>query len=164
MDEKNNRLLDSSYLPDNVPECHQMINSLRAEVKALIADTVEQLKQRVAELEKQVRRRNRKIFGQSSAKVPGESLTGTGKKIYNAYKAELDEERARLQLVPDENVHGGGGRNLPTEGVAERPVKHTITETSALACPGCGKQRKAIGCKISSQLDIVKACFEMLQH
>ena len=162
--EKDDRLLDSSYLPDNVPECHQMINSLRAEVKALIAETVEQLKQRVADLEKQVRRRNRKIFGQSSAKVPGESLTGTGKAIYNAYKAELDEERARLQLVPDEKVHGGGGRNLPTEGVVERPVEHTITDPNVLACPGCGKQRKAIGCKISSQLDIVKACFEMLQH
>jgi hypothetical protein len=55
-----------------------------------------------------VRCRNRKIFGKSSAKVPADSLTGTGKAVYDAYKAELVDERARLQLVPDENVHGGG--------------------------------------------------------
>ena len=80
---------DPDYLPDTIPECHKLIKELRAEVKRLaeIAKTVEQLRERVAELEKQVRRRNRKIFGQSSAKVPAALLTGTGKVVYQQPQA-----------------------------------------------------------------------------
>ncbi len=162
--DKPDPLLDPDYLPNNLPECHKVIKDLRAEVKRLraIEDTVALLQKKVAELEKQVRRRNRMVFGKSSAKVPAESLTGTGKAVYDTYKAELDEERARLQLVPDEKGNGGGGRNLPVNGAVERRVRHTITDPSVLACPGCGKQRKSIGRRISSQLDIVKAVCEVL--
>jgi transposase len=157
---------NSDYLPDNLPECHAVIADLRHEVQRLllIADMVTLLQQRVADLEKQVRRNKRKIFGQSSAQVPAESLTGTGKAVYDAYKDELDAERARLQLVPDKKFHGGGGRNIPTDGVIERPVEHTITDPAVLACPCCGEQRQVIGFTVSSQLDILKTVFELLNH
>ena len=157
---------DSDYLPDNLPECHKIIKDLRAEVKQLraVADTVEELKQRIAELEKQVRRRNRMVFGKSSAKVPGESLTGTGKTVYDRYKAELEEERTNLQLVPDEKFHGGGGRNIP-EGLVERTIEHKITDPALLACPECGEQRRAYGTKPPSyQLDVLRTVFELLKH
>jgi transposase len=161
-----NRPDDPEHLPDNVADCHKVIKGLREDVNRLsaVADTVEQLKQRIMELEKQVRRRNRMVFGKSSAKVPAESLTGTGKAVYDRYKAELDEERANLQLVPEEKFHGGGGRNIPTEGVVQRPVKHEITDPKILACPCCGEQRQVIGSSKSYQLDILKTVFELLEH
>lgn len=164
--DKPDPLLDPNYLPDNLPECHKIIKDLRAEVKRLvaIADTVSLLQQRVADLEKQVRRRNRMVFGKSSAKVPAESLTGTGKAVYDSYNAELDEERANLQLVPDEKVHGGGGRNIPTGGVVDRTIEHKITDATTLACPCCGKVRQVFGFKASSQLDVLKTVFELLKH
>lgn len=157
---------DPDYLPGNLPDCHRLIKDLRGEVNRLsaIAEIVDELKQRVVELEKQVRRRNRKVFGQSSANVSAESLTGTGKAVYDRYKAELDEDRANLQLVPDEKFHGGGGRNIPTEGVIERPIKYEITDPTILACPCCGEQRRSIGSSTSYQLDILKTVFEQLQH
>lgn len=164
--DKNDRTLDDDYLPDNLAECHKVIKDLRAEVKALrqVAETVDELKQRIMELEKQVRRRNRMVFGKSSAKVPAESLTGTGKAVYDRYKAELDEERANLQLVPDEKFHGGGGRNVQLEGAVNRPIKYEITDPAILACPCCGEQRQFIGSTTSYQLDILKNVFEQLQH
>jgi transposase len=157
---------DPDYLPDNLPECHKLIKDLRADVKRLsaVADTVSQLEQRLAELEKQLRRRNRMIFGQRSAKVNAESLTGTGKAVYDNYKAELDEERAKLQLLPDEKFHGGGGRNIPTGGVVERTIEHKITDSATLACPCCGKQRQLFGFKPSYQLDVLKTVFQLLKH
>jgi hypothetical protein len=110
----------------------------------------------VAELEKQVRRRNRKIFGQSSAKVPAASLTGTGKVVYDLSQQELENERANLQLVPEEKAHGGGGRNIAKTGPVERAVKHKIIDPSKLSCPCCGKQRQVIGFNASYQLDVLK--------
>lgn len=157
---------DPGYLPDNLPECHKLIKDLRAEVKRLIAiaDTVSLLQQRVAELEKQVRRRNRKIFGKSSAKVPAESLTGTGKAVYDSYQPGLDAERAGLHIVPDDPQHGGGGRNIPESGVIERTVEHKLTNPAELACPGCGKPRHIFGFNTSHQLDAIKTAFELLKH
>lgn len=157
---------DSDYLPDNLPECHKLIKDLRAEVKRLteIANTVALLQQRVAELEKQLRRRNRKIFGKSSAKVPAATLTGTGKTLYDHFHREFDAERASLQLVPDAKKHGGGGRNIATAGPVERTVEHKITNPSALACPCCGRLRQVIGFDASYQLDVLKTVFELLKH
>jgi hypothetical protein len=157
---------DQGSLPDNLPECHKLIKDLRAEVKhlATIADTVNALQQKVAELEKQLRRRNRMVFGQRSAKVPTESLTGTGKAVYDNYKAELDEEQRNLQLVPDEKLHGGGGRNIPGTGVTEQIVEHKITDAAILACPCCGNQRKVFGFNPSCQLDIIKTVFKLLKQ
>ena len=157
---------DPDYLPDTIPECHKLIKELRAEVKRLaeIAKTVEQLRERVAELEKQVRRRNRKIFGQSSAKVPAALLTGTGKVVYQQSQEELEAERANLQLVPEEKSHGGGGRNIAKTGPVERTVEHKITDPAELACPCCGKQRQIIGFNPSYQLDVLQTVFELLKH
>lgn len=147
---------DPNYLPDNVPDCHKVITDLRQKVNSL--------EQRIAELEKQLRRRNRMVFGQRSAKVASESLTGTGKAVYDSYKAELEVERANLQLVPDEKFHGGGGRNIPTEGVIERTIEHKITDAAILACPCCGKPRQIFGFNPSYQMDIMKTVFELLKH
>jgi transposase len=164
--DSNDRTLDDDYLPDNLAECHKVIKDLRAEVKRLaaIAETVALLQQRVAELEKQVRRRNRKIFGKSSAKVPAESLTGTGKTIYDSYQPNIDAERAALQIVPEEPKHGGGGRNIPKTGVVPRTIEHKITDPAKLACPCCGQQRLVFGFKVSEQLDVIKTAFELLKH
>jgi transposase len=157
---------DPDYLPDTVPECHKLIKELRGEIARLqeIVKTVETLNERVAELEKQVRRRNRKIFGQSSAKVPAASLTGTGKVVYDQSKEELESERANLELVPEEKTHGGGGRNITKNGPTERPVEHRITDSSKLACPCCGKQRRVIGFNTSYQLDVLQTVFELVKH
>ena len=153
-------------LPDTVPECHKLINELRTEVNRLaeIAKAVDLLKERIAELEKQVRRRNRKIFGQSSAKVSAASLTGTGKVIYDQSQEELETEGANLQLVPDEKTHGGGGRNIAKAGPVERPIEHKIVDPVELACPCCGKPRQIIGFNASYQLDVLQTVFELLKH
>ena len=157
---------DSDYLPDNLPECHKVIKDLRAEVKRLtaIAETFSLLQQRVADLEKQIRRKNRMVFGPRSAKVSSESLTGTGKTVYDSYQADFDAERADLQIVPEEKGHGGGGRNIPKSGVVERPLEHKITDPAELTCPCCGKQRLVFGFKVSHQLDVLKTAFELLKH
>jgi hypothetical protein len=134
-----------------------MIKDLRHEVKRLseIADTVAQLKERIGELEKQVRRRNRKIFGQSSARVTAESLTGTGKVVYEQGASDLDQERAKLQLAPAENPHSGGGRTAVTKAPTTRTEEHRLPD---IEC--CGKTRKIIGFNATHQLDIIKAAFE----
>src|SRR5271155_2403495 len=82
---------DPNYLPDNLPECHNLITSLRNQVKSL--------EERVAELEKQLSRRNRAAFGKKSAKVDSTLLTGTGKAIHSQTADELDAEKDRLNIV-----------------------------------------------------------------
>ena len=154
--EKDDRLLDDNYLPDNLPECHSVIKDLRTRVKSL--------EERVAELEKQVSRRNRMLFGQRSAKVSNTVLTGTGKAIFDRNQKELAAECDRLQLVPEEKVHGGGGRTAPSNAEIEEPIQHEITDPAALACPCCGAVRKALGFRVSQQLDIVEAVFKQLKH
>src|SRR6185369_4435391 len=62
-------------LPDNIADCHSLIRELFA---------------RVAELEKQLSRRNRALFGSKSAKVDATLLTGTGKAIHMQTTNELD--------------------------------------------------------------------------
>lgn len=165
-----NKLLDPNYLPDNLPECHKLITDLRNEVKTLkssmvaMAEEVKILQARLSELEQQLRVRNRMIFGKSSAKVPAASLTGTGKVVYNQSFSELEAEKANLQIAPDEKKNGGGGRTAIKNTPKKRKVEHKITDLNALACPGCGKPRKAIGFEVSYQLDIIKAMFEQLEH
>jgi hypothetical protein len=55
---------DVNNLPNNVGDCHALIKDLLT---------------RIAELEKQLSRRNRALFGRKSAKVDATLLTGTGK-------------------------------------------------------------------------------------
>ncbi len=143
-------------LPDNVSGCHKLINELRAEMKAL--------QEQVAELKKQVGRRNRMLFGKKSAKVSNTVLTGTGKAIYDADQEELDAEKTRLEIVSPEQTHGGGGRTAPDNASTEDSIEHEITDPSALACPCCGRERKVMGFRVSHQLDILKAVFKRLKH
>src|SRR5271170_6855415 len=86
----------SDNLPDNLNDCHNLIKELF---------------DRIAELEKQLSRRNRAAFGQKSAKVDATLLTGTGKAIHSQTASELDAEKDRLNIVPDSKQ--GGGRSSP---------------------------------------------------
>jgi hypothetical protein len=87
---------DPNHLPDNLPECHNLITSLRGEVKELkatMAEEVKKLTTRISELEKQLSRRNRMVFGKKSAKVDSTLLTGTGKAVHIQTNNELDAEK-----------------------------------------------------------------------
>jgi transposase len=154
--DKDDRLLDDNYLPDNLPDCHKLIKDLRTRVKSL--------EERVAELEKQMGRRNRMLFGKRSAKVSDTVLTGTGKAIFDRNAKELEAECDRLKLVPDEKTHGGGGRTAPAQAPQEESIPHEITDSATLACPCCGTQRKALGFRVSQQLDIINVAFKQLRH
>lgn len=156
-------ILDPNYLPGNLPECHKVIGDLRERLAA-VAGIVNTLQQRVAELEKQVSRRNRMLFGQRSAKTSKTKLTGTGKAISDANAEELDRECDNLQIIRDEKDHGGGGRSAPDNAPTEDKIEHAITDPELLACPCCGTARKVIGFRISQQLDIIKAAFQLLKH
>src|SRR4030095_14066675 len=147
---------DPNHLPDNVPDCHALINSLRETVKSLV--------ERIAELEKQVGRRNRMLFGKRSAKVSSTVLTGTGKAVYEANAEELEEEQKKLQIVPEESKHGGGGLTAPAHAPTEKRFEHVIANPAELACPCCGTTRTVLGFRASPQLDIIKAVFQLLKH
>ena len=154
--EKDDRLLDDNWLPDNVPDCHALIKDLRGRVKSL--------EERVADLEKQVGRRNRMLFGKRSAKVSNTVLTGTGKAIFDRNQKELEAECDRLQLVPEEKEHGGGGRTAPAAVPLEETVEHEIADVAQLACPCCGVPRKVIGFRVKHQLDVVPSRFRLVKH
>lgn len=144
---------DPNYLPDNLPECHKLITDLRNKVKSL--------EQRVAELEKQLSRRNRAAFGQKSAKVDATLLTGTGKAIHIQTANELDTEKDRLNIVPDKKQ--GGGRSAPGTALETRKVEHRI-DASEIPCPGCGQPREIIGFDVYHQIEFVRSLFEHIQH
>jgi transposase len=154
--DKDDRLLDDNYLPDNLPDCHKLIKDLRTRMKSL--------EERLAELEKQLARRNRMIFGKRSAKVSNTVLTGTGKAIYEANTKELEDECAELQILRPEKVHGGGGRTAPANAPVSETITHEITDPAELACPCCGTQRTVLGFRVAHQLDIIQAMFKMLKH
>lgn len=161
--DKSDPLLDPNYLPDNLPECHKVIGDLRERLAA-VAEIVNALHQRVAELEKQVSRKNRMLFGKRSAKTSNTVLTGTGKEIYQAHAEELESEKNNLQVINEESKHGGGGRTAPANAPTEQTIEHTITDPAELTCPCCGTDRKVIGFRVSHQLDILKAAFQLLKH
>lgn len=139
--------LDSSAeLPDNVQDCHKLIKDLFT---------------RIAELEKQISRRNRAAFGQKSAKVNSALLTGTGKTVHTTTQDELASERQRLNIVPASKK--GGGRSAPPSQLTTREEKHTLAEED-LPCPCCGKKREIIGFEVSYQLEFVRMVFENIQH
>jgi len=139
--------LDNSRdLPDNLSECHNLIRELF---------------NRIAELEKQLSRRNRATFGQKSAKVDATLLTGTGKAIHCQTTKELGAEKERLNIVPD-NKHGGG-RSAPSPALVTRKAEHRI-DSKDIPCPCCGQAREIIGFDVSHQIDFVRTLFECIQH
>jgi transposase len=139
--------LDKSRdLPDNVSDCHNLIKELFA---------------RVAELEKQLSRRNRAAFGKKSAKVDSTLLTGTGKAIHSQTDNELDAEKARLNIVP--NTKHGGGRSSPPSSLQTRKTEHRLDESN-LPCPCCKQPREIIGFDVSHQIEFVRSIFETIQH
>jgi transposase len=141
-----NNLDKSSDLPDNVADCHKLIRELFA---------------RIAELEKQLSRRNRATFGKKSAKVDATLLTGTGKAIHRQTGNELDAEKNRLNIVPDQKH--GGGRSAPGDALATRKIEHRI-DPDKIPCPCCGQPREIIGFDVSHQLEFVQSLFECIQH
>ncbi len=137
---------DPTNRPDNLQDCHDLIKELFA---------------RIAELEKQLSRRNRAIFGRKSAKVDSALLTGTGKAIHNQTTEELNAEKKRLDVVPD--CKPGGGRAAPPSHLRTRKEEHRISEES-IPCPDCGAPREIIGFDVSHQIEFVQTLFETIQH
>ena len=146
---------NSDYLPDNLPECHKLITDLREKVKSL--------EERLAELEKQVQRRNRMLFGKKSAKVSQTVLTGTGKEIYESSLLDLEMEKQNLQLVPEEKKNGGGGRTAMKNAGNEVTKTFELTDPADRACACCGTERKVIGFRVSHQMEIIQAAFQLLK-
>lgn len=137
---------EPNLMPDNLNDCHNLIKELFA---------------RVAELEKQLSRRNRATFGQKSAKVDAALLTGTGKTIHNQTTDELAAEKERLNIVPDQKR--GGGRAEPPTNLRTRKEEHRIS-TSEIPCPSCREPREIIGFDVSHQIEFVQTLFETIQH
>ena len=69
---------DKPKLPNNVNDCHNVIRELFT---------------CIAELEKQLSRRNRALYGRKSAKINASLLTGTGKAVHGEAAEELDNEK-----------------------------------------------------------------------
>jgi transposase len=153
-------------LPDNVPDCHKIIQDLRVEVDRLtkVAETVSLLQQQVSKLQSQIKDHRRARFGKSSAKVSGDSITGDGKDFYEKSKQDLEAAKADMQIPDKPKTHGGGGRSAPGNAPTERTVKHRITDEEKLRCPCCGTRREEIGFETSYQLDVIKTVLERLQH
>lgn len=133
-------------LPDNLEDCHKMLRELFA---------------RIAELEKQLSRRNRALFGKKSAKVDATLLTGTGKAIHFQTTEELETEKKHLEIV-DDKKHGGG--RADSSSLTERTIEHRITDPDLIACPCCGETREIIGFETSQQTEYVKTVFENIRH
>ncbi|MBV8176543.1 MAG: IS66 family transposase [Verrucomicrobia bacterium] len=137
---------DANHLPDNLNDCHSLIKELFA---------------RIAELEKQLSRRNRAVFGRKSAKVNASLLTGTGKSVHDQTTEELSAEKERLNIVA-ENKHGGGRSAIP-ENLVARKKEHRLAPNE-IACPCCGQPREIIGFDVSHQIEFVQTLFEAIQH
>ncbi|MBA3993297.1 MAG: hypothetical protein C0469_07200 [Cyanobacteria bacterium DS2.3.42] len=133
-------------LPDNIADCHALIKELFA---------------RVAELEKQLSRRNRATFGQKSAKVDATLLTGTGKAIHLQTAGELEAEKQRLNIV-EESKHGGG-RKTSSTAIETRKEEHRLTDDELL-CPCCGEPGQVIGFEVSHQIEFMRSLFENIEH
>jgi transposase len=133
-------------LPDTLHECHNMIRDLYA---------------RVAELEKQLSRRNRALFGKKSAKTNAALLTGTGKTIHTNTTEELAAEQERSGACTEQTK--GGGRTPPPADLEIRKEEHRI-EGFDIFCPCCGETRAVIGFDVSYQIDFVRSLFETIQH
>lgn len=125
----------SPHLPDNLADCHDLIRELFA---------------RIAELEKQLSRQKRARFGRKSAKINATLLTGTGKAVHTQTINELDAERERLNIVPDEKQ--GGGRADAPDNISTRKVEHRI-EPQEIPCPCCGNPREIIGFDVFHQIE-----------
>ena len=113
---------DQPELPNNVEDCHKVIRGL--------AD-------RIAELEKQLSRRNRVVFGRKSAKVDSSLLTGTGKAIHSQTENELDIEKNRMNVVSQgAEIHVGA--LLDTGDRTLRHVQH-LGHVGLRELPGAAK-------------------------
>lgn len=145
---------DPDYLPDNVPECHQLIKDLRTRVK--------QLEEGTAELKRQLEALNRKIFGRSSARVSTASLTGTGKVFYDQSTDELESEKAHLALVSDDKPKGGG-RTVPRQATEELIQEHTLAPADLL-CPCCNVPRETMGFVVSNQIEFIQPRYTRIRH
>ncbi len=143
---KASKLDGSAELPDNVQDCHNLIKDLFV---------------RVAELEKQISRRNRAAFGRKSAKVDSSLLTGTGKVVHTETTEELSSEKQRLNLVSENKK--GGGRSAPPAELNTREEKHVLDEKD-IPCPCCGEARKISGFDVSYQIEFVRMVFENIKH
>jgi transposase len=137
---------ETPELPETVADCHSLL-------KILI--------ERIADLEKQLSRRNRAAFAKKSAKVDASLLTGTGKAIHEQTTDELDIEKQNLNIVPE--TKSGGGRSKVTGSVNLRNKEHRL-EQHQLPCPCCGEVREIIGFEVSHQIEFVQTVFEYIKN
>jgi transposase len=133
-------------LPNNVDDCHALIKELFS---------------RIAELEKQLSRRNRAAFAKKSAKVDAALLTGTGKEIHNQTSSELEAEQQRMNAVPQPK--SGGGRSSPGGAMSTRNQEHRI-DSADIPCLDCGHPREIVGFAVSHQIEFVQSLFEYIRH
>jgi transposase len=135
-------------LPNSIPECHQLIL---------------QMHNRILELEKQKRRRDRTIHGPRSAQVDKDSLAGEGKEIYEQTCKSVDAEKNK-RGQPSSPGHAGGGRNAPNYADDEETIRHEETDACKLDCPDCGVARKFFGFRVSYQLDYIPGKYKRIKH
>lgn len=142
---------ESDWLPDTVAECHQLIKDLRTQI---------------AELKRQLEKRKRMLFDKKSADFSTEDLSEEAKRAYEDTKNALKEELARRGKAPkakEKKGHGGGGRKAPSHAEQQRTIEHRL-EPSQRQCPCCGNQMALKGFGKQSELEIVRALFEEVNH
>ena len=154
------------YLPNTLHECHKLIIELRKEIQELkkVAETVDELKKRIAALEVQIKGHNRARFGKSSAQVKTSSLKGAGKAFYDESINEFEQTEKFSDTTSNEKKHGGGGRTATKSDIDEDIQYHKIKDTDELKCPCCNTPREVIGFDTSFQIDAIKAILKRIKH
>lgn len=135
-----------------------------AAVTRRLDDTTARLEEANATIERlmgMIRLANARAYGASSEKNPPE-YQGT---LFDELELEADESAPEPEAArtPGRAHRRGGRRAVDLSGLETTVVEHTL-EGEALRCPRCGEPMGDMRVEVTSQVRLVPAHFEVVEH
>jgi transposase len=147
--------METTILPDDLALCHEIIRQQ--------ADTIEESRRRIEQLEHQIEQLLRRQYGPRREGVDPDQLRlfaddATEDLVEDALEEPSEAEDAR----PKRRWRRRGRQRLP-EHLPRQRIEYELS-AEELPCPDCGHMRVKIGEEVSEQLEYVPASMLVLQH
>ena len=147
--------METTILPDDLALCHEIIRQQ--------ADTIEESRRRIEQLEHQIEQLLRRHYGPRRESVDPVQLRlfaddATGDLVEDAPEEPSEAEDAS----PKRRWRRRGRQRLP-EHLPRQRIEYELS-AEELPCPDCGHLRVKIGEEVSEQLEYIPASMQVLQH
>lgn len=148
--------LSNPPLPNDLAQCHALIQELMA--------TVRLQEREKAQLLHRVQCMARQLYGRRSEKIDPAQLLLFAAQAMEAVASEAviqaDTEMEEPSATPKKKGHG---RKKPPVALPHLPLEHPVSEADKI-CADCGREKRRIGERITEQLEYAPASLFVIDH